>query len=58
MIMVVIKKTFIIMIVFVYVIYYSIKENMMYQNSIERFKYITKFKFNYIYIYIYKTIAY
>ena len=55
--MVVIKKTFIIMIVFVYVIYYSIKENMMYQNSIERFKYRIKFKFNYIYIYIYKTIA-
>ena len=52
MIMVIIKKTFIIMIVFVYVTYYFIKENVMCQNSNGRFKYRIKFKFIYIYIYI------
>ena len=53
MIMVIIQKTFIIMIVFVYVTYYFIKENVMYQNSNGRFKYRIKFKFIYIYKYIY-----
>ena len=52
MIMVIIKKTFIIMIVFVYVTYYFIKENVMYQNSNGRIKYRIKFKFIFIYIYI------